>query len=251
LLAARLAEAGLTSTETAIEDDLGFLRAISPKGAVDTKSPAAFGKEWGILKSGINIKLYPVCYAIHRAVDAVIDMRAKKPVRPEDVAAIDVEIGETQADILRVHRPTNGLDAKISGEFAVVSAIVAGACGNSELTDAFVNRRDVQDLIGKVRIVTTPEKDDHEPAHSPFDRVSLVLKDGSKLTTDAVARPRGHFQRGVEPEKMWAKFEDCTKPMLGERGARTLFDTIQNLERLGSIADLGIFPSASRSVNAA
>jgi 2-methylcitrate dehydratase PrpD len=251
LLAARLAEAGLTSTETAIEDDLGFLRAISPKGAVDTKSPAAFGKEWGILKSGINIKLYPVCYAIHRAVDAVIDMRAKRPVRSEDVAAIDVEIGETQADILRVHRPTNGLDAKISGEFAVVSAIVAGACGNSELTDAFVNRRDVQDLIGKVRIVTTPEKDDHEPAHSPFDRVSLVLKDGSKLTTDAVARPRGHFQRGVEPEKMWAKFEDCTKPMLGERGARTLFDTIQNLERLGSIADLGIFPSASRSVNAA
>jgi 2-methylcitrate dehydratase PrpD len=251
LLAARLAEAGLTSTETAIEDDLGFLRAISPRGGTDIKKPPAFGKEWGILKSGINIKLYPVCYAIHRAVDAVIDMRAKKPVRPEDVAAIDVEIGETQADILRVHRPTNGLDAKISGEFAVVSAVVAGACGNSELTDSFVNRRDVQDLIGKVRIVTTPEKDDHEPAHSPFDRVSLVLKDGSKLTTEAVARPHGHFQRGVEPEKMWMKFEDCTKPTLGERGARNLFDTIQNLERLRSVADFGIFPSDNRSVNAA
>ncbi len=112
LLAARLAEAGLTSTETAIEDDLGFLRAISPKGAVDTESPSAFGKEWGILKSGINIKLYPVCYAIHRALDAVIDMRAKTPVKADDVEAIDLEIGETQAEILRVHRPTNGLDAE-------------------------------------------------------------------------------------------------------------------------------------------
>jgi 2-methylcitrate dehydratase PrpD len=133
----------------------------------------------------------------------------------------------------------------------MASAIVAGACGNSELTDAFVNRRDVQDLIGKVRIVTTPEKDAHEPAHSPFDRVSLVLKNGSRLTTEAVTRPRGHFQRGVEPEKMWVKFEDCTRPVLGERGARTLFDTIQNLERLGSVADFGIFPSAKRAVNAA
>lgn len=251
LLAARLAEAGLTSTDTAIEDDLGLLRAVSPKGAVDTSSPSALGKEWGILRTGINIKLYPVCYAIHRALDAVIDMRAEKPVKPEEVEAIDVEIGQTQAEILRVHRPTNGLDAKISGEFAMASAIVAGACGNNELTDTFVNRPDVQDLIGKVRIHTTTDRDTLEPAHSPFDRVSLVLKDGRKLTTEAVARPRGHFERGVDADKMWSKFEDCAKPTLGERGARSLFDTLQSLERLGSVDDLKIFPSTKRSVNAA
>jgi 2-methylcitrate dehydratase PrpD len=251
LLAARLAEAGLTSTDTAIEDDLGFLRAISPKGAVDTKSPSALGEDWAILKNGINIKLYPVCYAIHRALDAVIDMRARTPIKADEVEAIDLEIGETQAEILRVHRPTNGLDAKISGEFAMASAIVAGACGHSELTDSFVNRRDVQDLIGKVRIRTTPEKDDHEPAHSPFDRVSLTMRGGGTLTTEAVARPRGHFQRGVETEKLWEKFEDCTKPTLGERGARALFDTIQGLERISSVADFDLFPSDKRAVNAA
>ncbi len=251
LLAARLAEAGLTSTDTAIEDDLGFMRAISPKGLVDTKSPSALGKDWAILRSGINIKLYPVCYAIHRALDAVIDMRAKTPVKPEDVEAIDLEIGETQAEILRVHRPSNGLDAKISGEFAMASAIVAGACGHSELTDEFVNRPDVQDLIGKVRLRTIAEKDEHEPAHSPFDRVSLVLRDGNVLTTEAVTRPRGHFQRGVEAEKMWEKFEDCTRPTLGERGAQALFDACQNLDRLTSVADFGLFPSDKRAVNAA
>jgi 2-methylcitrate dehydratase PrpD len=251
LLAARLAEAGLTSTDTAIEDDLGFLRALSPKGAVDISSPSALGKEWGILRTGINIKLYPVCYAIHRALDAVIDMRAAKPVKPDEVEAIDVEIGQTQAEILRVHRPTNGLDAKISGEFAMASAIVAGACGNAELTDAFVNRADVQDLIGKVRIHTTTERDQLEPAHSPFDRVSLVLKDGRKLTTEAVTRPRGHFERGVDADKMWVKFEDCTKPALGERGARNLFDTVQRLEQIGSVDDFGLFPAATRAVNAA
>lgn len=251
LLAARLAEAGLTSTDTAIEDDLGFLRAISPNGRVDTKSPSTLGKDWGILRSGINIKLYPVCYAVHRALDAVIDMRAKTPINPENVEGIDLEIGETQAEILRIHRPTNGLDAKISGEFAMAAAIVAGACGHAELTDEFVNRPDVQDLIGKVRVRTIAEKDDHEPAHSPFDRVSLVLRDGSVLTTEAVTRPRGHFQRGVETEKMWQKFEDCTKPTLGERGALALFDTCQNLERLTSVADFGLFPSDKRAVNAA
>jgi len=251
LLAARLAEAGLTSTDTAIEDDLGFLRAISPKGQVDTKSPANFGKDWGILRAGINIKLYPVCYAVHRAIDAVIDMRKTKPVKPDEIEAIELEIGETQAEILRVHRPTNGLDAKISGEFAMASAIVAGACGNAELTDAFVNRPDVQDLIRKVRVVTTSERDDHEPAHSPFDRVTLHLRGGTTLTTEPVARPRGHFQRGVETEAMWAKFEDCVKPTLGERGTRTLFDAIQGLDRMTSVDGFGIFPPARRAASAA
>ena len=107
-------------------------------------------------------------------------------MKPEDVEAIDLEIGETQAEILRVHRPTNGLDAKISGEFAMASAIVAGACGNAELTDAFVNRRDVQDLIGKVRIAHHAEtRRPAEPAHSPFDRVSL-----RPARTAASSRPR-------------------------------------------------------------
>ena len=251
LLAARLAEAGLTATDTAIEDDLGFLRAVSPKGEVDTSTPAKFGEDWGILRAGINIKLYPVCYAVHRAIDAVIDMRKVNPVKPEDVEAIDLEIGETQAEILRVHRPTNGLDAKISGEFAMASAIVAGACGNAQLTDAFVNRPEVQDLIRKVRIVTMPERDDHEPAHSPFDRVTLHLRGGKTLTTEAVKRPRGHFQRGVETEAMWAKFEDCVKPALGERGARTLFDAIQGLDRMASIDGFGLFPAGKTKASAA
>jgi 2-methylcitrate dehydratase PrpD len=133
----------------------------------------------------------------------------------------------------------------------MASAVVAGACGNAELNDAFVNRADVQDLIRKVRIVTTPERDAHEPAHSPFDRVSLHLRGGKVLTSEPVTRPRGHFQRGVETEKMWEKFEDCVKPTLGERGARSLFEAIQALERMDSVAGFGLFPAAQRTVSAA
>ena len=75
LLATRLVEAGMTSSPDAIEHDLGFLRAISPNGAVDTKSDAPLGKEWAILRQGLNVKLYPVCYAAHRALDAAVDLQ--------------------------------------------------------------------------------------------------------------------------------------------------------------------------------
>ena len=52
LTATRLAEAGLTASPDAIEHELGFLRAVSPHGAVDTTSPSRFGEVWQILTWG-------------------------------------------------------------------------------------------------------------------------------------------------------------------------------------------------------
>ena len=69
---------------------------------------------------------------------------------PPTSQSVAVEIGETQATILRNHRPQNALDAKFSAEFAIAAAAVAGDCGLAELTDAFVRRSDVQDVFPKV-----------------------------------------------------------------------------------------------------
>jgi 2-methylcitrate dehydratase PrpD len=55
LLAGRLADRGLTAAPDAIEHNLGFLRAVSPRGNVDTAAPATLGREWRILETGINI----------------------------------------------------------------------------------------------------------------------------------------------------------------------------------------------------
>ena len=50
---------------------------------------------------------------------------------------------------------------------------------------------------------------------------------------------------------MWTKFEDCVKPSLGERGTRTLFDTIQGLDRMPSIDGFGLFPAGKAKASAA
>src|SRR5262245_34544942 len=93
LIATRMVEAGMTASMDAIEHDVGFLRAISPKGAVDTESDAALGKDWAILRHGLNVKLYPVCYAVHRALDAVLDLQETARVSPDDIQSVAVELG--------------------------------------------------------------------------------------------------------------------------------------------------------------
>jgi 2-methylcitrate dehydratase PrpD len=251
LLATRLVEAGLTSSPDAIEDDLGFLKAVSPKGAVDTKSPAALGQEWALTRHGLNVKLYPVCYAAHRVLDAALDLRQQHQVRPDDVASVAIEIGETQTKMLRVHCPRNALNAKFSGEFAATAALIAGRCGRAEVTDTFVQRPDVQALLPKVRIDPVSERDPDEPAFSPFDRVRFTLREGRELTSEPVFKPRGHFTRPVTTHQLWGKFADCTGDALDDAASRALFDTLQRLPELSTLAEIVPLPVSGRMVNRA
>jgi 2-methylcitrate dehydratase PrpD len=246
LLATRLVEAGMTSGTTAIEDDVGFLRAVSPKGEVDITSPAALGKDWAILHHGVNVKLYPMCYCAHRVLDAAIDMQAQRHLDPNDIQTVTLELGDTETKILRHHRPKTGLEAKFSGEFAAAAAVIAGQCGRAELTDGFVQRTDVQGFIPKVRITSTTDKDPEEPAHSPFNRVRMLLRNGQEIVSEPVARARGHFKRPVDRDRLWRKFSDCASHALDSGEAQTLFDMLQDMPQLKSASDLGL---ASASAN--
>jgi 2-methylcitrate dehydratase PrpD len=237
LQAARLAEAGLTASPDAIEHDLGYLRAVSPKGNVDTGSPARLGYEWRILDTGVNIKLYPVCYGVHRSLDAMLDLVRNEGVKSDDIAGVEVETGATQAAILRNHRPQSALDAKFSAEFAMAAAAIARRCGMGELSDAFVQRADVQAFLPKVSVVTTDAKSKEDAALAPAERVRVTLRDNRELRSPPVSYPRGHFKNPVDAEVLWSKFADCVNG--APIKARPLFERLQRIDTLASVAEIG------------
>jgi 2-methylcitrate dehydratase PrpD len=236
LQAARLAEAGFTAAPDVFEHKLGFLRAISPNRAVDTDSPAKLGQEWRILEHGVNIKLYPVCYGAHRILDAMIDVVRGNALAADDIAAVEAEMGETQAAILRNQRPQTALDAKFSAQFALAAAAITGRCGMSEVSDAFVQRPDVQAFLPKVSVTPIMEKSEAEPAHSPFDRVRVTLRDNRAIQSEPVVYPRGHFKNPVGADALWGKFADCVDG--APLDARRLFDRLQSVDRLASAAGI-------------
>ena len=108
LVSARLAELGFTASPDAIEHPQGFLSAVSPEGKADRDGPCpAFGEDWHILRQGLSIKKYPACYCTHRALDAMLDLLAQRPLKPAEIARITVSLSDTHALILRNHRPQN------------------------------------------------------------------------------------------------------------------------------------------------
>lgn len=238
LLAVRYAQAGLTAAPDAIEHELGFLRAVSPRGEVDTARPAQLGARWRIVQSGINVKLYPMCFGAHRILDAMIDLCRTHDIAADEIAAVDVELAENSVKVLRNARPQTALEAKFSAQFALAAAAIAGRCSEAEVATPFVQRADVQGFFDKVRIHPVAETDPEEPTRSPFDRVTVTLTDGRRIASEPVQYPRGHHRRGVEREVLWQKFSDCAAKVVERPRALALFEALQDLPSLAGMQDL-------------
>ena len=144
-------------------------------------------------------------------------------------------MGDTQAVMLRNHRPRTPLEAKFSAEFGMAAIALAGRCGGAELNEPFIARADLRELMARVTVKALPEKDPEEPAHSPYDRVTVTLRDGSSLRSEPVTHAIGHFRRPAPAENLWRKFEECASPKIGPSASRRLFDALWGLDRLASL----------------
>lgn len=212
LEAAALAASGVTAAPDALESPRGFLAALSPQGAVDRERRAAAGAPWQLLRQGLNIKRYPVCYALHRAVDAALALRPRLQGRPERIDRIVVELGRLQAAMLRAPRPQTGLDAKFSAEYALACALHRGRLGLADLHDEAVREPALQALLRRVEVRPVDGQDAEEPLFSPADRLHLRLDDGTWLEAEPVRRALGHASRPIDDAALRAKFDDCGGP---------------------------------------
>jgi 2-methylcitrate dehydratase PrpD len=238
ILAARLAGRGMTAAPDALEHPSGFLRALSPAGRVRVDGELAAGRDWHIVRQGLNVKRYPVCYALHRAIDGMLAIRSRRPVAAGDVAEIEITLGRTQMVPLREHRPRTGLEAKFSAEFAMASALVAGRVGMGELTNEFVNQAAVQALFPKVRVTPVDEADPEDPLFAPADRVRVKLNDGATLEGESVRYALGHARNPIGLDDLHAKFRDCVGDALAPDASARLFERLSRLETQASAAEL-------------
>jgi 2-methylcitrate dehydratase PrpD len=233
VVSARLAECGFTAAADALEHPQGFLSAVSPEGKADRDGPSPrFGEEWQIVRQGLSIKKYPACYCTHRALDGMLELLAKRPVQPAEIARITVEISKTHSVILRNHAPQTGLAGKFSMEFAMAAAVVSRRAGLGEFTDSFVRRADVQELMRRVTIVTNENYDPEAIGDSLWDQVTVELTNGERIQSEQVRRARGHAERPLGEAELFDKFRTCLDAGHARLSPEVLFDQLRRLESL-------------------
>jgi len=156
------------------------LSAVSPDGEVDRESPAhGLGSEWKIVKYRLGIKKYPACYCTHRALDAMLELLARQPLQPAEIARITVSLSDTHALILRNHQAADRACRQIQHRIRDGGG---GDCATSRAlpsyTDGFVRRPEVQDLMRRVGIETNRNYDPDVSGASVFDQVRIELVGG-------------------------------------------------------------------------
>lgn len=230
IMAARLAEAGMTANTDALEHPQGFLSAVSPQNNPDRAGDGKLGEDWAILQHGLSIKKYPACYGTHRAIDAMLDLVGANPVKPEDVRKVSVHFSSLTSNVLRNRQPDTGLAAKFSMEFAMASGLIAHRVSLAELTDPFVQRKDVQDMMRLVERDLTDETDAANPGSAPWEQVTIELVSGQVLESERVKRARGHAERPLTDSQLHEKFEDCLTSSGSEIPADELFGRLQSMQ---------------------
>ena len=238
VVSTRLAAAGMSAAADALESPQGFLTAFSPGSTPDRESPARVGTEWYLVHQRLCIKKYPTCYFMHRSFDATAKMLATHKIRPDEIVEIEVTMGKGQTGVLVNERPRTGLEAKFSEQFAMAAAAILGHMEVADLTDAVVQRADIQSFFPKVRLNPVDEYDPRDPAHSPTERVLVRLAGGKTLDTGAIAKIRGHAFDPLSQDELWDKFASCTARTHTKPESRQLFELLQSVDTLRSARDL-------------
>jgi 2-methylcitrate dehydratase PrpD len=242
LVAVRAAEAGMNASADALENERGFLMALSPRGLVDLSPPANLAALTHISEQGLTIKLQPICFAGHRLVDAALELRSRRTIAADAVERIVVELGDTQSAMLRDHAPQTIHGAKFSAEFAVAATLLRGQCGAAELEPDFIRSDAVQALMARVVRQKLTARDAVEKMHSPFDRVTIHFADGTVMASSAVRYPEGHNRRPATAERLRQKFDACVVPSLGVEAADRLYALLNGLD---SLSDIGLIAAAA------
>lgn len=239
MIAARLAQAGLTASPDALEHPSGLLAALSPDGKAERDRPFnAAQKEWHIVAEELNIKRYPICYATHRSIDAALGLVARHDLAPDAVERIHVSTGETQLRMLRNASPQSGLEAKFSMQFAMAAALVARKVGLSELTDGFVRRPDVQAIFPLVSFTTTEARSGSNFA--PANSVEITTKSGAIHRSGPVEHAKGSHQHPLSREELYDKFADCLGVGYEQAKKSRAFETLMMFDRLNGAGDLAL-----------
>jgi 2-methylcitrate dehydratase PrpD len=203
LQAVLLAREGFGASSAALEGPRGY-GALYGAGEDLARALEGIGEAPRLLvRAGLEVKKYPMCYATHRALDGLLDLKAEAGVALGEVAAVEVE-GSHRAFAPLLHdRPRTGLEAKFSLPYAVAAALADGRVTLASFEDAAVRRPEIQAFLP---LVTKREADG--PLNPRYAEITVRLRDGRTLHRRVEAL-RGGAALPLSEAELVAKLADC------------------------------------------
>lgn len=215
VVAVRLARSGFTAADNIMERDAGFFSTYGTPQSDMARGLSQLGRPFAIVDPGLALKKYPCAYPMHRAIDAMLRLRANLGITPANTAEVVCRVAPGALRILPFDRPKTGLEGKFSMEYALAVGILDGRYDCAAFGDDAVRRPEIQALFGRVRKEEVASFLDSDPDHEIRSSGTIGHVEVTARRTDGVAetvrvdRPTGSPQHELTWGDLEEKFLDC------------------------------------------
>jgi 2-methylcitrate dehydratase PrpD len=235
IFAAQLAKAGWTGPEDALFSRFGYYKMFTGGAQKPQALTENLGKRY--YHDG-TIKPYPCCRIPHAAIDCALALIKKNNIKAGDIESVNLDIAPEGLDHICGHPFKIGSfphgNAAFSYEYVVATAFLYGGVRPEHFTETAIRNPRVIEFIKKIKLTAVKDVA-FEKA-----RMTLVLKDGRKLT-EAVVNVKGDpLTNPMTHEEIIAKFWTNVyfSRRISHEKAAELLDKLLNLEKMDSVRQL-------------
>jgi len=227
VLAALLAEQGFDSTQEIVEGKKGFSRIYSDVAAPDELT-AGLGDGWLIESNGH--KPYACGIVLHPLIDAVIAIRNRDNIDPASISEIALRVHPLVLSITGVVEPSTGLQSKFSTLHSAAVALIDGAAGVAQYSDASATDAAVAALRRKVKPVAD------ETLRKDEAYASILVS--NRRHEAHIAHASGTTDNPMSDAAIEAKFLANAAPAIGAERAGRARDLVWALEKAPDVRAL-------------
>ncbi len=177
VMAAQLAQRGLSSGDQIIEHPFGFAATVIGEGTYDLDEMAEnLGKPYRI-QDALIIKKYPCCGGNHAMLDSLFSLMREHNFTYEDVASAEVDQSYYSV-VMLYQEPEDSLKGKFSAKYNVAAALIDGEIGIETFRDQKIADETVQETMGKVRTRVLAKSEEGATDFLKGLPIKITLKDG-------------------------------------------------------------------------
>jgi 2-methylcitrate dehydratase PrpD len=206
LLAALLASKNFTSAEHGIEGRRGFANVLATERDF-AEITEKLGETWEIALN--TYKPFACGIVEHPAIDGCIQLRNEHKLKADDIESIALKVHPLVLELTGKRTPQLGLEGKFSVYHSCAVAIIHGAAGEEQYSDAVV--RDPRVIALRDKVVAAVESGIHEDQV----RIAIRLK-GGKVLEKYVEHAVGSLARPMSDADLEAKFRGLADGILSK-----------------------------------
>lgn len=211
-----MAEGGFTGIQPLFEE------------APDPEWITSLGEEYRIMN--LYFKPYCACRWAQPAVAGALALTEEHTLHPEDIAEITVHTFK-EAAALSTDPPHNTEEAQYNMAYPIAAALLDGEVGPQQVLPPRLFDRDLQALMGKVRVTTQDRFQEAFPARA-LAEVAIKTTQGDTFHSETFAAPWDPDSTLPTDAELSGKFQRFVEPLLGSKKAAAIEGMIWEFDEL-------------------